>query len=97
MGYQQLINRIIAADDLHYDASQNRYVSLSEKEVDDIIRKCVENGIKDAARIQQVVAWCGTLRVGQLLYRSFMTGQVRVTGIRDNEPLFAPLPLNEAS
>jgi hypothetical protein len=97
MSHSPLINRIIAADDLHYDASQKRFVSLSETEVDEIIVKCLENGIGNAAQVQQVVAWVGALRVGQMLYRAFMTGQVRVTGIRDKEPLCAPLPLNEAS
>jgi hypothetical protein len=65
--------------------------------VNEIITKCLENGLKDPAQIHKVVAWVGALRIGQLLYRSFMTGQVRVTGILDKEPLFAPLPLNEAS
>lgn len=97
MSHNPLVNRIIAADDLHYDSREGRFVSLSEKEVDEIITKCLENGLNEAAQIHKVVAWVGALRIGQLLYRSFMAGQVRVTGIHDKEPLFAPSPLNEAS
>ena len=88
--YPQMINRLIAADDLHYDPDERRLVSLSSEEVDDIIRRCHELGITDCDQIKKTVAWCGFVRVGWLLQRSFMEGRLTITGFSGTEPCFAP-------
>lgn len=90
MKYQQIINRLIAADDLHYDADEGRYVSLSVEEVNAIIKRCQELGISDCAQITKTVAWCGYVRVGQILERSFMAGRLTIQGFSGIEPCFAP-------
>lgn len=90
MKYHQIINRLIAADDLHYDADEGRYVSLSNEQVNAIIRRCQELGINDCKRITKTVAWVGYVRVGQILERSFMAGRIKITGFNGSDPCFAP-------
>lgn len=89
MHYAKIINRLIAADDLHYDPQQRKYVSLSSEEMDEIIKKCLELGINDD-EIKKVVAWCSYVRVGQILQRSFLAGRLKITGFSGIEPLFTP-------
>lgn len=88
--YSKLINNIIPADDLHWDSTENRYVSLSEEETQDIIKACIEQGITELDKIFKIVSWCGTIRVGQLLWKNFLMGSVKISGIDGDEPLFAP-------
>ena len=44
MKYKQIVNRLIAADDLHYDKEERRFVALSQQEVNEIIAQCSESG-----------------------------------------------------
>ncbi len=90
MKQSQIINVLIAADDLHYDADEGRYVSLSRDDVDAIILQCQELGINDCSQITKTVAWVGYVRVGQLLARSFMAGRLTIHGFAGIEPRFAP-------
>lgn len=90
MHYAKVINRLIAADDLHYDPEQRKYVSLSSEEMDEIIKRCQELGITDDEEVKKVVAWCSYVRVGQILQRSFMAGRLRITGFSGIEPIFTP-------
>ena len=55
MKYEQIINRLIPADDLYWDEQQGRFASISHQEVDDIIAKCTEQGITDHDQIRQIV------------------------------------------
>jgi hypothetical protein len=89
--YTQLINRLIAADDLHYDANERRYISVSPEEVQEITAQCRHNGITDDALINKYVQWFGEVRIGQILHRSFLNGHARITGFDGNEPRFAPM------
>jgi hypothetical protein len=88
--YEQVINRLIPADDLHYDASQRRYASISPAEVEEIIVQCRQNGLTDDALIEKYVRWCGVVRVSQILCRLFRNGSLQITGFVGNEPQFAP-------
>jgi|688.fasta_scaffold105639_3 hypothetical protein len=90
MNQSRIINVLIAADDLHYDADEGRYVSLSRDEVDGIIHKCADLGIDDCAQISKIITWCGYIRVGQILERSFMAGRLTIQGFSGIEPRFAP-------
>jgi hypothetical protein len=91
MKYKHLVNRLIAADDLHYDNDERRFVALSQKEVKAIIGRCAENGITDPDQIKKVVRWATAVRVSQLLHSSFMSSRLRISGFSDDEPLFSPL------
>ena len=89
--YKYLINNIIPADDLHWDEIENKYVSLSEKETQEIVAACISHGMKDVNDVFKVVHWCGSVRVGQILWRNFLQGSVGICGFdENNEPLFTP-------
>jgi hypothetical protein len=89
--YRHLINNIIPADDLHWDKSENKYVSLSEKETQEIIAGCLDQGMKDLNDVYRVVQWCGCVRVGQILWKNFLQGSLSICGFDENdEPLFTP-------
>lgn len=91
MGYREIINRLIAADDLHYDPRQRRFVSLSDEQVDAITKQCDASGITDQEQVNKVVAWAGSVRVGELVCRAFLAGRLRVTGFSGAEPRFIPV------
>lgn len=91
MKYEKVINRIVAADDLHYDAKERRFVSLSNEEIGAIVKQCQDIGMTDRGLITQTVQWCGTVRVGEILYRSFLSGRLRIHGFSDGAPLFSPM------
>lgn len=87
--YQDLINNIIPADDLHWDSTENKYVSLSEQEVQEVIGRCLEQGITDLDQVYKVIQWCGIIRVGQLLWKNFLLGSLEISGFdKMNEPIF---------
>jgi len=89
--YKQIINNIIPADDLHWCEDEGRYVSLSREEVDDIIASCLHQGIEELAEIMKVINWCGNVRIGQILWKNFLTGSVGIAGFDEqNEPRFMP-------
>ena len=89
--YDQVINRLVAADDLHYDENERRYVSVSAEEVQEITTQCRQIGITDDALINKYVQWFGRVRIGQILHRSFLNGRLRITGFDEDEPRFAPM------
>jgi len=91
MKYKQIVNRLIAADDLHYDNQQRRFVALSQQEVNAIIAQCSESGITDHDQIKKLVRWCTSVRVSQLLHRAFMSGRLQIAGFSGDDPLFSPL------
>jgi hypothetical protein len=89
--YKDLINNIIPADDLHWDEIEKRYVSLSAEETQEIILACMNQGINDLKKIYKVVSWCGEIRVGQLLWKNFLSGCVEISGFDSSgEPIFSP-------
>jgi hypothetical protein len=88
--YKNLINNIIPADDLHWDKTEKKYVSLSEDEIKDIVNACMEQGITELDGVFKMIAWCGSIRVGNLLWKNFLKGAVKITGFDNDEPLFAP-------
>lgn len=91
MNYKTMINRILAADDLHYDERERRYVSIAPDEVEKVVAKCRANGLTDVDLINNYIRWYAELRVGLLLHRSFLRGQIRVAGFDAGQPRFAPL------
>jgi hypothetical protein len=88
--YKHLINNIVPADDLHWDESENRYVSLSEDETKKIINACIEQGMTELDDVFKVVSWCGNVRIGNLLWKNFLLGSVKIAGFEGEEPLFTP-------
>lgn len=84
----KIINKLIAADDLHWSEEENRYVSLSDDEINLIIMTCVEQGIKEEKYIYKMVKWAGQVRVGSILLNNFLNNRIKVSGFDDEEPFF---------
>lgn len=89
--YKHVINNIIPADDLHWCEEEGKYVSLSREEMDEIIAACMHQGIRELDDVFKVIQWCGNIRVGEILWRNFLSGGVRISGFDDQgEPKFSP-------
>lgn len=87
--YKYVINNIIPADDLHWSAEEGKYVSLSREEIDDIISSCLQQDISNLDDIMKMISWCGTVRVGQILWKNFLAGSLKISGFDEkDEPKF---------
>ena len=80
MHYKQVINNLIPADDLHWDEGDKRYVSLSGEETQEIITRCIEEGMTELQDVYKFVQWCGYVRVGEILMKNFLSGSLSVSG-----------------
>lgn len=89
MQYQNVINNLIPADDLHWDETENRYVSISAEETEEIVAACIASGMNELADVHKFVQWCGYVKVGQILMKNFVSGSLLVTGFdKDGMPYF---------
>jgi hypothetical protein len=87
--YHHILNNLIPADDLHWDDNQKRYVSLSDEETNQIVSACLNQGMSELDDVLKVVAWCGHVRIGQILFKNFIMGSVEICGFDvDGEPMF---------
>jgi len=91
MHYSKIVNRLLAADDLHWDELQGRFVSLSQEQVHEIVATCADRGITDPDEIKLVVGWVSGVRISELLRDAFLSGRLKIAGFSDGEPLFSPL------
>lgn len=86
---KDILNKIISADDLHWDDTENKFIALSNEDIQEIILACLDNAIDDDHRITQVLNWCTEVRVGQILMKNFLNNNIAIANIDDNgEPLF---------
>jgi hypothetical protein len=83
-----MINKIIPADDLHWNEEDNKYVSLSNEDVDNIIVACAKQDITEFEDIYKVVQWAGLVKVGEILLRNFLDGRIKILGFDKSEPYF---------
>lgn len=87
--YKKIINNLIPADDLHWCEEEGKYVSLSSEETTEIIARCMEQGMTSLEDVYKFVSWCGVVRVGELLWKNYLGGGLRVIGFdENNEPIF---------
>lgn len=86
---KDVLNKFIPADDLYWDKHEGKYITHSEEEINDIITSCIKNNITEQNDIMKVFHWCTSVRVGELLMKGFLTGNVHILGIdKDGEPIF---------
>lgn len=89
--YKHIINNLIAADDLYWNKDENKYNALSKKELDKIIKACINQGIKNEEDVFAIVNWATQVKVGSLLLKNFINNEIFVSSIdKDGEPLFVP-------
>lgn len=87
-----MINKIIAADDLHWCEEEKKYVSLSKEDVDQIISSCIEQDIVEFEDMYKVIQWAGLIRVGEILLKNFIEGKIKINGFDEsNEPYFGEI------
>lgn len=87
--YKKTINNLIAADDLHWEEEEQKYVALAPEEIDQIILNCINNDIYDENKVMAIVNWATHARVGHLLLKNFLNNQIKVIGVdKDGEPYF---------
>jgi hypothetical protein len=90
---KDIVNKIIPADDLYWDDTENKFIALSDDDIDSIITACVDNSITEESEILAVMNWCTNVRVGQLLMKNFLGGSIAIQTIdNDGEPVFVSNP-----
>jgi hypothetical protein len=86
---EKILNKIIAADDLHWCPPENRYTALSMEELDIILLNSIKNNINDEKDLYQIVKWATNARVGEILLKNYMEGKIQIHGFDDTgEPIF---------
>jgi hypothetical protein len=87
---KEIINTIIAGDDLYWDAYENKYIALSTDEINSIIKSCIDNDIHDEKSMMKVMNWCTSVRIGSLLMKNFLEGKIRIScDDNSDEPEFS--------
>jgi|688.fasta_scaffold21476_2 hypothetical protein len=85
----KILNKIIAADDLHWCSEDNRYVAISVDELNTLLTNSVESGITDENDLYQIVKWATNARIGEILLKNFMERKIKIFKIDENgEPMF---------
>lgn len=83
------LNRLVPADEMHWDESSNSYQVLSQTQVDEIIRACMGVGMEDSKSILKVVREYEKVRCGELLFEQFFAGRIGICGFDDSgSPIF---------
>ena len=89
MSQKEIKNKIIPADDLHWNEDEQKYVAISQKQLRDIILKCIEQGIIKTEDMVKMTDWATSLNVGNILLKNFLSGNLVVVGFDEfKEPLF---------
>lgn len=86
MNKNDVINKLIPADDLHWSDSDG-FTMISIEEVKDIIQVGYDNDMNED-EILKMLRWSENVRAGQLLYKNVMSGGLRMRFDGD-EPIFA--------
>jgi hypothetical protein len=86
---KDILNKLIPADDLYWDDYDNKYIALSKEEIDAVLIACVNDNIHDEQSMIEILQWCTSVRVGELLMKGFLAGKISILGLdKDGEPFF---------
>lgn len=86
-----VINKLIAADDLYWNDTENKYVALSPEDISGLVDVAVENGLVSESDIMNVFHWATNVRIGEILLRNFLAGRISIDSFTETgEPLFSP-------
>jgi len=85
----KILNKIIAADDLHWNNMEEKYTAISPEELDTILKNSIENNITDEDELFKIVSWATNARVGEILLKNYLQGKIKIFGLDENgEPYF---------
>ena len=86
-----VINKLIPADQLHWSEEERAYLPISMQEVNKISSLC--GGLTHEQTVAVVMDY-QEYKVGHLLWRNFMDGKIKISGVDQNgKPLFVPVDL----
>lgn len=89
MNSEDIINKIIPADDLHWCEQEKKYTSLSMEDLDSIVFRCVNQNITNLEDIMKVTNWAVLVKIGDLLLKNFLDDKIQISGFDNNgEPMF---------
>lgn len=81
-------NTLILVDDLHWDEFEQKFVPLSEEEVEKIILNCIERNIDDDTMFK-MIRLAERTRINQLLLDGFLNGRLTAYSVEQEEfPIF---------
>lgn len=85
----KILNKIIAADDLHWNDLEGKYTAISPEELDTILKNSIENNITNEDDLFNIVNWATNARVGEILLKNYLEGKIKIFSIDENgEPYF---------
>lgn len=85
----EIVNNLIAADDLHWNEEEQRYIALSREEIDEILLACIDQEMFSEKDCTRMLNWATHVKIGDILLRNFLTQRVKVVGFdKNDEPLF---------
>lgn len=86
---EKIINKIIAADDLHWCPLENKYTALSMEELDTLLTNSIESDVVEEDDLFQIIKWATNARVGEILLKNFIEGKIKISSIDEfGEPVF---------
>ena len=85
---ENIINKLIAADDLHWCSADKKYTTISEEETDKIIRSAYLNNIFEIEDIMKLIEWAILVRTGNILLNYVLSDKINIVGFEDKEPVF---------
>lgn len=86
MDKNDVLNKLIPADDLHWVDGEG-FVLLSSDEVDEIIRVGRDQDMSEDDIIK-MLRWCEGVRAGMVLCKNVMSGGIRIHHFENYEPVF---------
>ena len=80
--------KLIPHDELVWSEEDEKWICFTTQELDAIIAQAHESGFTQLDDIVKVVRWCEKVKVGSLLMKRFIEGEIRVQYISDNNELY---------
>lgn len=87
---KDVLNKLIPADDLHWDETEGKYIALSQDEIGEVINVALENGFQEEEEIMKILNWATSVKVGDILFKNFLKGQLSIVDFDQEEPVFGP-------
>jgi hypothetical protein len=84
------INKLIPADQLHWDEEEGKYCTIYKEEALKIADKCDQLTTEEKVAL---IMWYQHYKIGVLLWENFMKGRITISGMENGKPLFAPIEL----
>lgn len=85
---ENIINKLIAADDLYWCSADKKYTTISEEEIDKIIKSAYLNNIFEIDDVMKLIEWAILVRTGNILLNYVLSDKINIVGFEDKEPVF---------